>query len=72
MWSFNPPSLAEMNDLDAVVKLDLVRGCGFIFTAGNHDWHLEGQRGAASYDAARVPELFSTFRRGFPLVLFTA
>ncbi|CAK8990252.1 Putative vacuolar membrane protein, partial [Durusdinium trenchii] len=40
-------------------------GCGFIFTAGNHDWHLEGQRGAASYDAARVPELFSTFRPFF-------
>ncbi|CAJ1397185.1 unnamed protein product [Effrenium voratum] len=37
-------------------------GKDFIFTSGNHDWLLEGQRGAARYDADRVSELSSTFR----------
>jgi len=37
-------------------------GKDFLFTSGNHDWLLEGQQGAASYDAARTPELETTFR----------
>jgi len=37
-------------------------GTDFIFTSGNHDWLLEGQRSAPSYDAARFEELSSTFR----------
>eukprot|EP00931_Biecheleriopsis_adriatica_P089727 TRINITY_DN63814_c0_g1_i1.p1 TRINITY_DN63814_c0_g1~~TRINITY_DN63814_c0_g1_i1.p1 ORF type:complete len:373 (+),score=41.38 TRINITY_DN63814_c0_g1_i1:23-1141(+) len=37
-------------------------GKDFIYTSGNHDWLLEGQRSAPRYDAARVEELSSTFR----------
>mmetsp|Transcript_26851 Transcript_26851/g.32688 ORF Transcript_26851/g.32688 Transcript_26851/m.32688 type:complete len:361 (+) Transcript_26851:2-1084(+) len=40
-------------------------GCDFVFTAGNHDWLLEGQRSAPSYDVARLAELTSTFRPFF-------
>ena len=28
-------------------------GTSFVYTSGNHDWLLEGQQGASSYDAAR-------------------
>jgi len=39
-------------------------GCGipFVYTAGNHDWHLEGLPGDATYDAQRVPQLSTTLQ----------
>ncbi|CAE8721999.1 unnamed protein product, partial [Polarella glacialis] len=37
-------------------------GCGipFLYTAGNHDWHVEGKEGDQSYDEQREPQLTST------------
>ncbi|CAK0889448.1 unnamed protein product, partial [Prorocentrum cordatum] len=40
-------------------------GIPYVYTSGNHDWMLEGQPEAASYDADRLPELRSTL---WPLV----
>lgn len=56
---FNFPS---NKTLEWVLEQLRVTGTDYVYVSGNHDWLLEGQRSAPSYDFARVPELSSTFR----------
>lgn len=48
-------------DVEWVLEKILSTGIPFVYTAGNHDWHLEGASGDATYDAQRIPELKKTF-----------